>query len=170
MIRSEADLQEKFEDIVRNPWDAEVAAPTEDYEWIWYEGSARVPRAQPDNLSGSSLGDATAAPQNAELSAQSVHATLRAKKFGFSDRQLAIANGKAESEIRSKRIATKITPTYRLVDTCAAEFEAYTPYYYSTYGGENERRESGKRKIMPAISATLKQMHLARLISNGVTR
>ena len=39
-------------------------------------------------------------------------------------------------------------PTYRLVDTCAAEFEAYTPYYYSTYGDENERRESGKRKIM----------------------
>ncbi len=73
---------------------------------------------------------------------------LRAKKLGFSDRQLAIANGKAENEIRSKRIEDKITPTYRLVDTCAAEFEAYTPYYYSTYGDENERRESGKRKIM----------------------
>jgi carbamoylphosphate synthase large subunit/REP element-mobilizing transposase RayT len=73
---------------------------------------------------------------------------LRAKKLGFSDRQLAIANGKEEREIRSKRIADKITPTYRLVDTCAAEFEAYTPYYYSTYGDENERRESGKRKIM----------------------
>ncbi|PYL49912.1 MAG: carbamoyl-phosphate synthase large subunit [Verrucomicrobia bacterium] len=73
---------------------------------------------------------------------------LRAKKLGFSDRQLAIAKGKAENEIRSKRIADKIIPTYRLVDTCAAEFEAYTPYYYSTYGDENERRESGKRKIM----------------------
>jgi carbamoylphosphate synthase large subunit/REP element-mobilizing transposase RayT len=76
------------------------------------------------------------------------NALLHAKKLGFSDRQLAIANGKAEDEIRSKRIADKITPTYRLVDTCAAEFEAYTPYYYSTYGDENERRESGKRKIM----------------------
>ena len=73
---------------------------------------------------------------------------LRAKKFGFSDRQLAIASGRDEREIRSRRIANNITPTYRLVDTCAAEFEAYTPYYYSTYGGENERRESGKRKIM----------------------
>ncbi|HKR54414.1 MAG TPA: carbamoyl-phosphate synthase large subunit, partial [Chthoniobacterales bacterium] len=73
---------------------------------------------------------------------------LRAKKLGFSDRQLAIANEKTENEIRSKRVAEKITPTYRLVDTCAAEFEAYTPYYYSTYGDENERRESGKRKIM----------------------
>ena len=73
---------------------------------------------------------------------------LRAKKFGFSDRQLAVANGMKEREIRAKRLAANITPTYRLVDTCAAEFEAYTPYYYSTYGGENERRESGKRKIM----------------------
>jgi carbamoylphosphate synthase large subunit len=73
---------------------------------------------------------------------------LRAKKLGFSDRQLAIAGGVPEKAIRSQRIAQNITPTYRLVDTCAAEFEAYTPYYYSTYGSENERRESGKRKIM----------------------
>jgi len=75
-------------------------------------------------------------------------ALLRAKKLGFSDRQLAIAGGVPEKTVRSQRIAQNITPTYRLVDTCAAEFEAYTPYYYSTYGSENERRESGKRKIM----------------------
>src|SRR5438477_6861504 len=73
---------------------------------------------------------------------------LRSKKLGFSDRQLALANGSTEEKIRAKRIAEKVTPTYRLVDTCAAEFEAYTPYYYSTYGDENERRESGKRKAM----------------------
>ncbi|HEV2047587.1 MAG TPA: carbamoyl-phosphate synthase large subunit [Chthoniobacterales bacterium] len=73
---------------------------------------------------------------------------LRAKKLGFSDRQLAVASGSSEKTIRAKRIAAKVTPTYRLVDTCAAEFEAYTPYYYSTYGDENERRESGKRKVM----------------------
>ena len=41
-----------------------------------------------------------------------------------------------------------VIPTYRLVDTCAAEFEAYTPYYYSTYGDENERRESGRKKVI----------------------
>src|SRR6266576_1598463 len=73
---------------------------------------------------------------------------LRAKKLGFSDRQLAVANGVSATEIRAKRQASGVIPTYRLVDTCAAEFEAYTPYYYSTYGDENERRESGKRKIM----------------------
>ncbi|MFL6596255.1 MAG: carbamoyl-phosphate synthase large subunit, partial [Chthoniobacterales bacterium] len=72
----------------------------------------------------------------------------RAKKLGFSDRQLALAHGKSDDEIRAQRKAANVVPTYRLVDTCAAEFEAYTPYYYSTYGSENERRESGKRKIM----------------------
>ena len=73
---------------------------------------------------------------------------LRAKKLGFSDRQLAVANDTTATEIRAIRKSLGITPTYRLVDTCAAEFEAYTPYYYSTYGDENERRESGKRKVM----------------------
>jgi len=71
-----------------------------------------------------------------------------AKKLGFSDRQLAVARGDSEGAVRSKRKTERVAPTYRLVDTCAAEFEAYTPYYYSTYGDENERRESGKRKIM----------------------
>ena len=73
---------------------------------------------------------------------------LRAKKLGFSDRQLAFAMGTTENEVREQRKSTGVIPTYRLVDTCAAEFEAYTPYYYSTYGDENERRESGKRKVM----------------------
>ena len=73
---------------------------------------------------------------------------LRAKKLGFSDRQLAVASGVSATEIRAKRQSSGVLPTYRLVDTCAAEFEAYTPYYYSTYGAENERRESGKRKVM----------------------
>jgi carbamoyl-phosphate synthase large subunit len=78
----------------------------------------------------------------------SVPQLLRAKKLGFSDRQLAIAHNTTEETIRAQRKSAGVLPTYRLVDTCAAEFEAYTPYYYSTYGDENERRESGKRKIM----------------------
>jgi len=73
---------------------------------------------------------------------------LRAKKLGFSDRQLAVSRSASENVIRSKRKDEGVAPTYRLVDTCAAEFEAYTPYYYSTYGDENERRDSDKRKIM----------------------
>ncbi len=73
----------------------------------------------------------------------------RAKKLGFSDRQLAHFAGISEEEIRAQRKAAGILPTYRLVDTCAAEFEAYTPYYYSTYGDENETKPSdGRRKVM----------------------
>ncbi len=86
-----------------------------------------------------------AAPANRALGREQL---LRAKKFGFSDRQLAVANDATGTEIRTLRKSLGVTPTYRLVDTCAAEFEAYTPYYYSTYGDENERRESGKRKVM----------------------
>ncbi|PYI45846.1 MAG: carbamoyl phosphate synthase large subunit, partial [Verrucomicrobia bacterium] len=72
----------------------------------------------------------------------------RAKKLGFSDRQLAVARGASEETIRSERKTQNVAPTYRLVDTCAAEFEAYTPYYYSTYGDENERRDSAQRKVI----------------------
>jgi carbamoyl-phosphate synthase large subunit len=72
----------------------------------------------------------------------------KAKKLGFSDRQLAIARGSSDQEIRDERRRSGTLPTYRLVDTCAAEFEAYTPYYYSTYGIENEIRPTERRKIM----------------------
>lgn len=72
----------------------------------------------------------------------------RAKKLGFSDRQIARAKGTHEDEVRAERKAKGIIPTYRLVDTCAAEFEAYTPYFYSSYGDENEARSSDKKKII----------------------
>ena len=71
-----------------------------------------------------------------------------AKKLGFSDKQLAHLGNKTELEIRAARKSDGVIPTYRLVDTCAAEFEAFTPYYYSTYGDEDEARESDKKKIM----------------------
>jgi carbamoyl-phosphate synthase large subunit len=70
------------------------------------------------------------------------------KKLGFSDRQIAKAWGLTADEVRARRKAAGIVPTYRLVDTCAAEFEAYTPYFYSTYGDENEARPSDKQKIV----------------------
>jgi carbamoyl-phosphate synthase large subunit len=70
------------------------------------------------------------------------------KKLGFSDRQIGEAFGFNDREVRNARQHLNVQPTYRLVDTCAAEFEAYTPYYYSTYGDENERRESGKKKVI----------------------
>ena len=72
----------------------------------------------------------------------------RAKRFGFSDRQLAHITKSTEPAVRKARKATGIIPTYRLVDTCAAEFEAFTPYYYSTYGDEDETRASDKKKVL----------------------
>ena len=71
-----------------------------------------------------------------------------AKKLGFSDRQIALARGTTEDEVRRERKKLGIVPTYRLVDTCAAEFEAQTPYFYSSYGEENEARDAGRKKIM----------------------
>ena len=69
-----------------------------------------------------------------------------AKEMGFSDRALASFWKKTELEIRNWREQENIIPVYKLVDTCAAEFEAYTPYYYSTYETENETRPSSKKK------------------------
>ena len=71
-----------------------------------------------------------------------------AKEAGFSDRQLADAWGSEPSEVRERRESLGIRTTFRLVDTCAAEFEAFTPYYYSSYGDENEIKQSDARKIM----------------------
>jgi len=71
-----------------------------------------------------------------------------AKRLGFSDFQLACITGSDQDTVRRKRKEAGVVPTYRLVDTCAAEFEAYTPYYYSTYGMENEARDSDKRRVM----------------------
>jgi carbamoyl-phosphate synthase large subunit len=72
----------------------------------------------------------------------------RAKQFGFSDAQLAHLLKSDLGSVRAARAARGIKTTFRLVDTCAAEFEAFTPYYYSSYGEESEVMPSGKRKIM----------------------
>ena len=71
-----------------------------------------------------------------------------AKRFGFSDRQLAGMWGTEEEDVRQIRLKHGIEATFKTVDTCAAEFEAYTPYYYSTYETEDEITRSDRRKIM----------------------
>jgi carbamoyl-phosphate synthase large subunit len=81
-------------------------------------------------------------PLNPELLA-------KAKGLGFSDRQIANLAGKTEDEVRAMRKKLGLVPSYRLVDTCAAEFEAYTPYYYSTYDrGDDEVKQTPKKKVM----------------------
>jgi carbamoyl-phosphate synthase large subunit len=75
---------------------------------------------------------------------------LKAKRNGFADRQLATIWNRTEMEIRRRRIDLGIVATFKSVDTCAAEFEAYTPYYYSTYESECEApaKTPGTKRIM----------------------
>jgi carbamoyl-phosphate synthase large subunit len=71
---------------------------------------------------------------------------LEAKQTGFSDAQISELTGKKELSIRAARKKAGLKPSYKLVDTCAGEFEAHTPYYYSTYDEENEAVPSKKKK------------------------
>ena len=73
---------------------------------------------------------------------------LSAKKLGFSDRQLARLSGGDADAIRARRKKAGIVPVFKLVDTCGGEFEAFTPYYYSTYEREDETRQSGQPGVM----------------------
>jgi len=73
---------------------------------------------------------------------------LKAKQYGFSDAQIAELIGSNELAVRTYRKNHFIKAVFRLVDTCAGEFEAYTPYYYSTYETKDEARVSKKKKIM----------------------
>ncbi len=74
----------------------------------------------------------------------------RAKQLGFSDAQLAylLAGEVTEADVRSARVAAGVTPTFKTVDTCAAEFEANTPYHYGTYEDESEVTPSERPKVM----------------------
>ena len=73
---------------------------------------------------------------------------LQAKKWGFTDRTIGRLTGKEELAIREERKTLGILPTHKMVDTCAAEFEAATPYYYSAYAQEDEVVPSDRRKVM----------------------
>ena len=72
----------------------------------------------------------------------------KAKRMGFSDRKLSELTGVPEEDIRKTRIDRGVTPTYKMVDTCAAEFEAKTPYYYGTYEEEDEVPVSHNQKVI----------------------
>ena len=88
-------------------------------------------------------------PQNGEPDGVAIKKLLQqAKQFGFSDRQLSDIYDVSEGTIREGREGLGIEATFKTVDTCAAEFEAETPYYYSTCSSEDEVRPSDKPKIM----------------------
>ena len=74
-----------------------------------------------------------------------------AKQMGFSDREIAALWGVSEIDIFNKRKQEKITPVYKMIDSCASEFDSYIPYFYSTYEEENESVISGRRKIVVLV-------------------
>ncbi len=73
---------------------------------------------------------------------------VKAKRWGYSDYQLGFLLGVRENDVREKRKAMNVIPVYKTVDTCAAEFKAFTPYHYSTYEEENESVRSDKKKVV----------------------
>lgn len=73
---------------------------------------------------------------------------LAAKQIGFADKSIAELTGKTVFAIRDRRKQAGIVPSYKMVDTCAAEFEAVTPYYYSTYAQEDEVQRTVNRKVI----------------------
>src|SRR5690606_22243344 len=73
---------------------------------------------------------------------------LRMKRLGFSDVQLGRLRGESEDDVRARRWEMGIRPVYNIVDTCAGEFPAHTPYLYSTYMEENESQRSDRRKVV----------------------
>jgi carbamoyl-phosphate synthase large subunit len=72
----------------------------------------------------------------------------RAKQMGFSDRRIAELTGATERDVRATRVRAGLTPVYKMVDTCAAEFVAYTPYLYSTYEEEDEAPPTPREKVV----------------------
>ena len=79
---------------------------------------------------------------------QDVDVLKTAKLNGFSDRKIAELWRTTADQVRQLRLENKIVPVYKMVDTCAAEFESETPYFYSTYGWENESIKSDKESVL----------------------
>ncbi|HYU56796.1 MAG TPA: carbamoyl-phosphate synthase large subunit, partial [Actinomycetota bacterium] len=82
------------------------------------------------------------------LSALAAEDLREAKRFGFSDRRLAVLLGTGEGEVRAARRAAGVRPVFKTVDTCAGEFAARTPYHYSTYEEESEVRPGERPRVV----------------------
>jgi len=80
----------------------------------------------------------------------------QAKRLGFSDEQIGALTGSVPGKVRQLRGDWNIQPVYKIVDTCAAEFDASTPYFYSTYEQENEARPSDKKKVIVVGSGPIR--------------
>ncbi len=123
-----------FELLRRGTSTADIEAATSINPWFLREFEQIIEREQ--RLRGRSLDQ------------YDEHDLRLAKKTGFSDLQLAEFSGASEQQVRDYRIRAGVTPVYKSVDTCAAEFEAETPYFYSCYDRENEAVRSDREKVI----------------------
>jgi carbamoyl-phosphate synthase large subunit len=118
------------------------------------QAASLLPSVRPDSSAqAASLlpsADQSARPESGQAGSlpYAVDLWRRAKQFGFSDKQLATIWSSFEREVRRVRLGLGIEATFKMVDTCAAEFEARTPYYYSTYETEDETRPARAQRIM----------------------
>src|SRR5437773_423500 len=87
-------------------------------------------------------------PEIARAALADVEVMRRAKQLGFADRRIAELTGTTEAEVRRRRLAQGVAATFKMVDTCAAEFVAYTPYLYSTYEEEDEAPPTPRTKVV----------------------
>jgi carbamoyl-phosphate synthase large subunit len=135
---------------------ARLVIPTEDRLELVYQACRRgIPEDEIQKASGIDpwfLGQMALVGEIARIltSAPELDRPLlrRAKRAGFSDRQIGQATGKTEADVRSLRQELSVLPTFKTVDTCAAEFEAFTPYFYSTYEDEDEGFISDRPRIV----------------------
>ena len=86
--------------------------------------------------------------QHIKVSKNDIDTLRRAKKMGFSDKEIALLWETSELEVYMLRRKAGIVPVYKMIDTCASEFDSYIPYFYSTYEEENESVVSNKKKVI----------------------
>ena len=134
--RPTADRLEAVERALRLGRTVEEVAAASDIDPWFVDGIARVVEVGAEVASAASIDDLGRS------------LLWRAKRHGFSDPQLAAAVGATEGEVRTRRRALGVEPVYRSVDTCAGEFEASTPYHYSTYEEETEVPATGRRRVV----------------------
>ena len=149
---------EKLQRIVRFEWklrgidfaglhalDPIAAAALAEAENRWRNGGAAAASAASEQTGASEQTSQT--DENAHL-LKSLHLLRKAKEMGISDGWLAKISGLADTEIYRLREKFGLLPSYKMIDTCAAEFDSYTPYFYASYERENESIVSNKKKIL----------------------
>jgi carbamoyl-phosphate synthase large subunit len=142
------DADERLEDMVRVPNDQRIWAITAALRRGWSEEKV-TSLSHYDPWFVRELARIVSMERRLEAEPLTDHLLWEAKRLGFSDNAIAGLSSKNPAEVRDQRHRAGITPVYKMVDTCAAEFEAVTPYFYSSYDEENESEPiSGEKAVV----------------------